>query len=230
MSTEERHIFYSAVVQVPTRRPFPTVTGNIPVSLRLYKETRFWFDGPEDYEDVVPRTLVAGEGFLGCRERVSRIAAQQLLQMPIPEQEVPPIIDKLVQKLSVVSEVIDWVARQTFSYLGHPFRGGEVIGEPSASYKANRTPAATSFIHGLKRLRLDSLEEAVIRETPTCAICLQDFAESAEELITCLPCKHHYHVNCIVLCLEINHICPLCRYPMPTAEACEPLTNAATAN
>ncbi|KAL6186409.1 hypothetical protein ACLB2K_042529 [Fragaria x ananassa] len=94
------------------------------------------------------------------------------------------------------------------TYLGHLIRGGEVIGEPSASYKANRTPAATSFIHGLKRLRLDSLEEAVIRETPTCAICLQDFAESAEELITCLPCKHHYHVNCIVLCLEINHICP----------------------
>ncbi|XP_004292407.1 PREDICTED: RING finger protein 44-like [Fragaria vesca subsp. vesca] len=255
MSTEERHIFYSAVVQVPTRRPIPTVTGRIPVNLLLYKETRFWFDGPEDYEDVVPQTLVAVEGFLGCRERVSRIAAQQLLQMPIPEQEVPPIIDKLVQKLSVVSDVpshmpitvlilditvslmgsadydqvIDWVARQTFSYLGHPIRGGEVIGEPSASYKASRTPAATSFIHGLKRLRLDTLEEAVIRKTPTCAICLQDFAESVEQLITCLPCKHHYYVNCIVLCLEINHICPLCRHPMPTAEACEPLTNA-TAN
>ena len=143
----------------------------------------------------------------------------------------------------------DWIARQPCEYLGHRItgpedrirgartrgariRGARIRGaeydmviatqESIASNKANLTPATRSFIHGLKKLRLDGLEEAVIKETPTSAICLQDFAESVEELITCLPCKHYFHVNCIVLCLEINHICSYCRYPMPTLEAGEP--------
>ncbi|KAL6210093.1 hypothetical protein ACLB2K_021031 [Fragaria x ananassa] len=138
----------------------------------------------------------------------------------------------------------DWIARQPCEYLGHRITGAEdrirrartrgarirgaeddmVIAtqESIASNKANLTLATRSFIHCLKKLRLDGLEEAVIRETPTSAICLQDFAESVEELITCLPCKHYFHVNCIVWCLEINHICLYCRYPMPTLEAGEP--------
>ena len=126
--------------------------------------------------------------------------AEQLLLTPIPE-EVPTIIDKLVQKLSVVSDVpsdmpvtvfifditvslmgsadyanvIDWLARESFRYSDHVIiRGGEVIEEPIASYEANLTPANRSLIHGLKQSRHDSLEEAVIRETPSCAICLDD--------------------------------------------------------
>ncbi|KAL6213042.1 hypothetical protein ACLB2K_012490 [Fragaria x ananassa] len=233
------------------------------------------------------RTLVATQGILTYPEHMSHFVAQQLLVMSVPEEQVPPIIEKLDKKLSVVSDVpshkpitvlisdvtvsflgsadyhqvSDWIARQPCEYLGHRItgpedrirrarirgarirgaedrirgtriRGAEVdmaIQESIASYKANFTPATRSFIHGLKKLRLDSLEEAVIRETPCCAICLQDFAQSVEELITGLPCKHYFHVNCIVLCLEINHICPLCRYPMPTLEAGEPSTKV-TAN
>ncbi|KAL6219239.1 hypothetical protein ACLB2K_012445 [Fragaria x ananassa] len=253
-----RHVFDSAVVQVPTGQSMPRRAGCIPVIVYLYKETRFWFDGPDDYESDGPLTFVATEEFLDTRERMSQIVAAKLLLMPIPEEEVPAIIEKLVQKLSMVSDVpshmpitvlifditvsllgsadydhvIDWIATQPFWYYGLILRGGEVIEESIASYKANLTPATRSFVHGLKKFRLDSLEEAVVRDqTPTCAICLKDFAESVEEeeLITFLPCKHHYHVNCIVLWLEINHVCPLCRCPMPTVEAGEPLTEA-TAN
>nr|XP_011458237.1 PREDICTED: RING-H2 finger protein ATL7-like [Fragaria vesca subsp. vesca] len=248
-----RHIFYSAVVQVPIARTIPRSEGSIPVIIGLYKQTRFWYDGPYDYDSDGLVTFVAAQEFLDTPERLSQIVAEQLLLTPIPEEEVPAIIDKLVQKLSVVSDVpidmpvtvfifditvsligsadyanvIDWLARESFRYSDHLIiRGGEVIEEPIASYEANLTPANRSFIHGLKKSRLDNLEEAVIRETPSCAICLDDFAESVEQLLTCLPCKHHYHVNCIVPWLERNHMCPLCRYPMPTVEAGEPITEA----
>ncbi|KAL6219184.1 hypothetical protein ACLB2K_012390 [Fragaria x ananassa] len=258
MSADQRHIFRCAVVQVPTRRrDIPSCEGKIPVVISLFKETRLWYDGPQDYEMDGERTLVATQGLLTYPEHMSHFVAQQLLVMSVPEEQVPPIIEKLDKKLSVVSDVpshkpitvlisdvSDWIARQPCGYLGHRItrpedrirrartRGARIRGaeddmviatqESIASYKANLTPATGSFIHGLKKLRLDGLEEAVIRKTPTCAICLQDFAEYVEELITCLPCKHYFHVNCIVLCLEINHICSYCRYPMPTLEAGEP--------
>ncbi|PRQ53867.1 putative transcription factor C2H2 family [Rosa chinensis] len=78
-------------------------------------------------------------------------------------------------------------------------------------------PASRSSTEGLKKVRFDSLEEDVIRETPTCAICIKDFVECVDELITSLPCAHHYHVDCIVQWLKRDHTCPLCRYQMPPA-------------
>jgi hypothetical protein len=36
--------------------------------------------------------------------------------------------------------------------------------------------------------------------------------------LTRLPCLHHFHRRCIVRWLEISHMCPMCRHPMPTME------------
>ncbi|PRQ32021.1 putative transcription factor C2H2 family [Rosa chinensis] len=40
----------------------------------------------------------------------------------------------------------------------------------------------------------------------------------ADELITQLPYAHQYHVDCIIKWLQMSHMCPLCRYPMPSVE------------
>lgn len=96
------------------------------------------------------------------------------------------------------------------------------ITESMETYKGNLIPATRSAIEGMKKIKFDSLEDPLIRETPSCVLCLEDFAGRVDKLITSLPCKHHYHVDCIVRSLEISHICPLCRYPMPTVEADEP--------
>ncbi|PRQ58696.1 putative transcription factor C2H2 family [Rosa chinensis] len=84
--------------------------------------------------------------------------------------------------------------------------------------RVNFIPASRSSIKSLKKTRLDSLEESVIRLIPSCAICLEDFAECTDQMVTTLPCKHQYHEGCIVQSLEISHLCPLCRYPMPIVE------------
>ncbi|KAK9927049.1 hypothetical protein M0R45_024254 [Rubus argutus] len=47
---------------------------------------------------------------------------------------------------------------------------------------------------------------------------LDHFAVEEGLMIARLPCSHLYHGDCIVQWLESNHLCPLCRYQMPTVE------------
>ncbi|KAL6143400.1 hypothetical protein ACLB2K_054095 [Fragaria x ananassa] len=85
------------------------------------------------------------------------------------------------------------------------------------------TPATRSSIEGLQKVRLYSLEEATIRRNVSCSICKDDFAEGCvDQLVICLPCSHCYHADCIISWLEVNHLCPLCRYAMPTVEEGQP--------
>jgi hypothetical protein len=43
----------------------------------------------------------------------------------------------------------------------------------------------------------------------TCSICLDDVTDV--ETTSKLSCGHHFHTNCIKLCLERSRKCPLCR-------------------
>ncbi|KAL6192730.1 hypothetical protein ACLB2K_033816 [Fragaria x ananassa] len=86
-------------------------------------------------------------------------------------------------------------------------RVGDGHVEPS---RPNLIPASRSSILGLEPVTvLDTVTES------SCAVCLEDFEQ---EPFTRLPCIHQFHVRCIAQCLEINHLCPLCRYAMPTEE------------
>lgn len=42
-----------------------------------------------------------------------------------------------------------------------------------------------------------------------CSVCLDDVVNV--ESTSKLSCGHHFHTNCIKLCLERNRTCPLCR-------------------
>ena len=42
-----------------------------------------------------------------------------------------------------------------------------------------------------------------------CSICLDDVVDM--ENISKLSCRHHFHTNCIKLCLKRSRKCPLCR-------------------
>lgn len=50
----------------------------------------------------------------------------------------------------------------------------------------------------------------------TCSICLDDFANSKNKLISQLNCsgKHVFHKQCLEVWIEKNDICPLCREPV----------------
>ncbi|KAE8818446.1 zinc c3hc4 type family expressed [Hordeum vulgare] len=49
-----------------------------------------------------------------------------------------------------------------------------------------------------------------------CAVCLDDF-EASDELRT-MPCTHSFHELCIFRWLRISHLCPCCRFPLPSVD------------
>ncbi|KAL6127845.1 hypothetical protein ACLB2K_071206 [Fragaria x ananassa] len=100
-------------------------------------------------------------------------------------------------------------------------------------------PATASSIVALERVGLDSSElKSIVQDTPSCVICMESLEYSVDDdateeeegvfdpdlkrrrgiVITRMPCLHCYHEECIVCWLEMNHCCPICRYPMPAVD------------
>ncbi|KAK7319478.1 hypothetical protein RJT34_04199 [Clitoria ternatea] len=60
-----------------------------------------------------------------------------------------------------------------------------------------------------------SLKKAmVVKENEHCAVCLEHMGVNTEGYT--LPCNHVFHQQCIQSWLQTSHVCPLCRYPLPT--------------
>ncbi|KAK4408490.1 RING finger protein 11 [Sesamum angolense] len=48
----------------------------------------------------------------------------------------------------------------------------------------------------------------------SCSICLEEIVNGTR--VTRLPCLHVFHGDCVLRWLRGSHVCPLCRYPLPT--------------
>lgn len=79
-------------------------------------------------------------------------------------------------------------------------------------------PATKLSIEALNEVKLDDLESSLLVEQ--CIICLEKFSFNNnyhdEVMLVRMPCSHLFHKGCIVKWLETSHVCPLCRYAMPT--------------
>ncbi|KAK7401367.1 hypothetical protein VNO78_12789 [Psophocarpus tetragonolobus] len=71
-------------------------------------------------------------------------------------------------------------------------------------------PTSNTAIESLTKVKL---EDGAVKER--CSICLREFDEGVE--VSLMPCKHVYHHECLIKWLKISHMCPMCRYPMPTS-------------
>jgi E3 ubiquitin-protein ligase RNF115/126 len=60
---------------------------------------------------------------------------------------------------------------------------------------------------------VDNLPTVKISESLQCSICLDDFDKGSEAKE--MPCKHKFHIRCIVPWLELHSSCPVCRYELP---------------
>ncbi|KAJ4875390.1 RING/U-box superfamily protein [Raphanus sativus] len=70
---------------------------------------------------------------------------------------------------------------------------------------------------------VDALPTVKITEPSLqCSVCLDEFGRGGvEEEAKEMPCKHKFHVKCIVPWLELHSSCPVCRFELPSANGGE---------
>jgi len=80
--------------------------------------------------------------------------------------------------------------------------------------------ASAATIRNLPSRRYTAPTGAPAGEQPSCAICMENYAEGDQ--LRVLPCRHEFHTACADKWLEIRDTCPLCRKRItdrPTAAA-----------
>ncbi|ESQ54642.1 hypothetical protein EUTSA_v10025560mg [Eutrema salsugineum] len=60
---------------------------------------------------------------------------------------------------------------------------------------------------------VENLLTVKVCEPLQCSVCLDDFDKGSEAKE--MPCKHKFHVRCILPWLELHSSCPVCRYELP---------------
>ncbi|XP_067938483.1 E3 ubiquitin-protein ligase RNF126-B-like isoform X2 [Watersipora subatra] len=71
---------------------------------------------------------------------------------------------------------------------------------------AGPPPADANRIEKLPTVKITSRQ---VEMNVQCSVCFDDF--TLNEDVKVLPCKHHYHKDCIVPWLELHGTCPVCR-------------------
>ncbi|KAK6233977.1 hypothetical protein QUC31_006383 [Theobroma cacao] len=80
------------------------------------------------------------------------------------------------------------------------------IRESSEQQVVRLVPAAATSVQVLKKVTCGSEEK--------CSVCLEEMLTGSQ--VTQMPCFHVFHGDCIVQWLKTSHMCPVCRFMLPT--------------
>ncbi|XP_022755027.1 NEP1-interacting protein-like 1 [Durio zibethinus] len=76
-------------------------------------------------------------------------------------------------------------------------------------------PAKKDSVKALRKVKLQPEADGLGASTEECMICMEQLSPGTE--VTCMPCSHLFHGDCIEKWLNTSHRCPLCRFPMPAS-------------
>lgn len=78
--------------------------------------------------------------------------------------------------------------------------------ESSEQQVVRLVPAAATSVQALEKVTCHSEEK--------CSVCLEEMLTGSQ--VTKMPCSHLFHGDCIIQWLKTSHICPVCRFKLPT--------------
>ena len=99
------------------------------------------------------------------------------------------------------------------SYFDEPFPFftqmdiGDVLSYMAQQHSSEHTPASQESINRLKDVIIGEFEANEL-----CSVCQEGFKQA--ETVKMLPCKHHFHTDCILPWFRVKDSCPLCRSPI----------------
>ena len=80
--------------------------------------------------------------------------------------------------------------------------------------KYGNPPASKESIKKLEKFIVTNQKLISFGVENSCAVCKEEF-EIKQELML-MPCKHYFHINCLLPWLNERNSCPVCRYELPT--------------
>lgn len=80
--------------------------------------------------------------------------------------------------------------------------------------KYGNPPASKQSIDTLEKINITEEKLKSFGIENTCAVCKDEF--TIGELCLLMPCKHHFHKDCLIPWLKERNSCPVCRYELPT--------------
>ncbi|CAB4310156.1 unnamed protein product [Prunus armeniaca] len=75
-------------------------------------------------------------------------------------------------------------------------------------------PATRASVEALEKFVFDGGVQCGSSSDQRCVVCLGKMLSGDQ--VTCLPCSHMFHGHCIEQWLRYGHVCPLCRFKLPT--------------
>ena len=87
--------------------------------------------------------------------------------------------------------------------------------ESEADAVLQTVPASESSIEALPNVV--AMDNDNDNDQDQCTICLGDYDDNDDPTAAKMPCSHVFHRECLVRWLKTSHVCPLCRYAMPTS-------------
>ncbi|KAG8371309.1 hypothetical protein BUALT_Bualt13G0074300 [Buddleja alternifolia] len=102
---------------------------------------------------------------------------------------------------------------------------GEAIKRPRSEIQLLEEEMSFMAFKSASRASVNELESVIYNSdidgdeksdaaAKSCSICLEEIVNGSR--VTGLPCLHVFHGDCVVRWMRGNHVCPLCRYPLPT--------------
>ncbi|KAL4568602.1 hypothetical protein LXL04_024217 [Taraxacum kok-saghyz] len=170
---------------------------------------RFWDCSSIDREEATSRTDER-DGLSSVIDRIEEISVSSEISsegdaaVGVLEWEILLAVNNLERDLEFETE-----GAEGFVYTAE---FDTLIGQFVETVRALRgsPPASKSIVDNLPLVTLKKNED----DQSICAVCKDEI--SIEEKVTELPCRHHYHGDCILPWLSIRNTCPVCRFELPT--------------
>ncbi|KAL6280176.1 hypothetical protein ACE6H2_017057 [Prunus campanulata] len=172
-------------------------------------------DFRQSYADAIRQLLTETEELLSLRDSIM-LSADSVHQMDdvldrLLTIEPPGQYDKNLCKHALF--LLDTLAQNTGDIVDGALTEAAVR-ESLEEAVLSPMPATRASVEALEKFVFDGGVQRGSSSDQRCVVCLGKML--SEDQVTCLPCSHMFHGHCIEQWLRYGHVCPLCRFKLPT--------------
>ncbi|KAL6280186.1 hypothetical protein ACE6H2_017067 [Prunus campanulata] len=167
-------------------------------------------DFRQSYADAIRQLLTETEELLSLRDSIM-LSADAVHQMDDVLDRLLSLRDSMIRTCANMLSFLDTLAQNTGDIDDGALTEAAVRGSLEEAV-LSPMPATRASVEALEKFVFDGGVQC--GSSSDCVVCLGKML--SEDQVTCLPCSHMFHGHCIEQWLRYGHVCPLCRFKLPT--------------